>query len=175
MKPEAIIKALRCSATPGEHDCTGCPYLLKEKLNEELAEKFGCEEVESCDVDKIALDAAELLEAYRSTNHTPEECAAAFEELAAYRAAEQDGTLLRLPCRVGTPVFCVYSPKRPSNPDDKGKYFINHDGWVEKWLFGIKGLVAHIEWHGNEKADNFGKTVFLTLEAAEAALKKQEG
>lgn len=95
MKPEDIIKALRCSAMPDEHDCTGCPYLFTEKLNAVLAKKFGCEEVESCDCDKIALDAAELLEAYHSTNHTPEECAAAFEELAAYRAAEQDGTLLR--------------------------------------------------------------------------------
>ncbi len=48
---------------------------------------------------KILIDAAEYgeLEAYRATNHTPEECAAAFAELAAYRAAEQDGTLLRLP------------------------------------------------------------------------------
>lgn len=116
----------------------------------------------------------EKLADYEDTNHTPEECAAAFEELAAYRAAEQNGTLLRLPCKVGTPVFCVYSPKRPNNPDDKGKYFINHDGWIEKWLLGTKGLVAHIEWHGNEKADNFGKTVFLTREAAEAALKEQE-
>lgn len=46
---------------------------------------------------KILIDAAEYgeLEAYRATNHTPEECAAAFEELDAYRAAEQDGKLLR--------------------------------------------------------------------------------
>lgn len=41
---------------------------------------------------KILIDAVEYseLEAYRATNHTPEECAAAFEELAVYRDAEPE-------------------------------------------------------------------------------------
>lgn len=65
MECEKIIKALRCSATPGEHDCDGCPYLVIEKLSGEEAEIFGTSELESGDCDKIALDAAELLEAYR--------------------------------------------------------------------------------------------------------------
>lgn len=65
MKPEDIIKALRCSATPGKHDCTGCPYVVIEKLNGEEAEIFGTSELESCECDKIALDAAELLTTYR--------------------------------------------------------------------------------------------------------------
>lgn len=38
------------------------------------------------------INAANSLSDYEDTNHTPEECAAAFEELDAYREAEQDGS-----------------------------------------------------------------------------------
>ena len=49
-----IVLALRCSATYGEAvDCTGCPYLLEASVEGESWL--------SCDVDQIALDAAEML------------------------------------------------------------------------------------------------------------------
>lgn len=105
MKPEDIIKALRCSTTPGKHDCDGCPYLVIEKLSGEEAEIFGTSELESCDCDKIALDAAELLEAYRATRHTPEECAAAFEELDAYRDAEHTVLVRCKACKFSKPWY----------------------------------------------------------------------
>lgn len=71
MDTHEIIRALRCSASTGEHDCHGCPYLVKEKLSDELkkvlsggdadkAKALG--DYQSCDVDKIAMDAAEALE-----------------------------------------------------------------------------------------------------------------
>lgn len=164
MKPEDIIKALRCSAMPDEHDCTGCPYSRLEILSGEDAERFGASELEYCDVDKIALDAAYLLEAYRATNHTPEECAAAFEELAAYRTAEQDGTLLRLPCKVGDTVYVLI-------PADCG--FCDKEQCNNIFPCRMSYLVE-TEFSA-DIADDFGKTVFLTPEAAEAALKEQEG
>lgn len=52
---EDIVRALRCSATYNEAvDCTGCPYLLEASVEDEPWL--------SCDVDQIALDAAEMLE-----------------------------------------------------------------------------------------------------------------
>lgn len=182
MKPENIIKALRCSATPGEHDCDGCPYLVIEKLSREEAEIFGTSELESCDCDKIALDATELLEAYHATNHAPEECAAAFEGLAAYRAAEQDGTLLRLPCKVGDMVFVDkrtlferWRTKGVSEDIATGKvvsFRKNKTSTFVKIKFYFKeGSRTYFE---NYVLSAFGKTVFLTRESAEAALKEQE-
>ena len=55
---DQIVWALRCTAKTGYRDCTGCPYLLEEAL-EELGED---EDWLACDVNRIALDAANLLE-----------------------------------------------------------------------------------------------------------------
>ena len=51
---EDIIRALRCSASTGDKDCTGCPYLIRGEF-----EGFTWE---SCDCDRMAVDAAEMLE-----------------------------------------------------------------------------------------------------------------
>ena len=60
---EDIVRALRCSATVHETvDCTGCPYLLEETVPEDMAEALGSKLFLSCDVDQVALDAAEMLE-----------------------------------------------------------------------------------------------------------------
>ena len=29
------------------------------------------------------------------------------------------------PCKVGAELYCVYSPPRPANPADKGKWYMN--------------------------------------------------
>ena len=71
METKEIIRALRCAATPYE-TCTGCPYDRAESL-EPIKERFPGNEValpetdsdglyHFCDVDKIALDAADRLE-----------------------------------------------------------------------------------------------------------------
>lgn len=63
---EIIVKALKCSASPGRHDCDGCFYEYVEPLPEafknhpELTAADGM--CHSCDVDQIALDATEALE-----------------------------------------------------------------------------------------------------------------
>lgn len=57
-----IVKALRCSASTWEKDCTGCCYLVKQEAPEHLRRVTKETVWENCDVDQIALDAADLLE-----------------------------------------------------------------------------------------------------------------
>lgn len=112
--------------------------------------------------------------AYEDTNHTPEECAAAFEELAEYRAAEQDGTLLRMAYPVGSYVFV--SP-------NKGKAF------HKARIFGKNEKGAYLVWLCDESLDENEKHIVknpmtkffydwfhqvYSKEEAEAALKEQE-
>ncbi len=67
--------------------------------------------------------------------------------------AENDGRLVVLPCKVGDTVFAAEtSPVIPLSVVDVGMYLEGTDG--EDW----------------EALNNFGKTVFLTREEAEAAL-----
>lgn len=58
--PEAeIAKALRCSASADRpKNCEECPYIMREMLEINGA----VESYEDCDVDKMALDAAAILE-----------------------------------------------------------------------------------------------------------------
>lgn len=57
MKTEEIIFALRCTSSVPQidHDCGKCPY-------HEAAVADGLGEFEGCDVDQVALDAADRLE-----------------------------------------------------------------------------------------------------------------
>lgn len=70
MTYEEIIQALRCTSTPGSlhEDCTGCPYYRKEKLDAELKEKLGVDTWPSCDVNKVGMDAADLIERLTTEN-----------------------------------------------------------------------------------------------------------
>lgn len=51
---EDIVRALRCSASTGDKDCAGCPYRIRGEF-----EGFTWE---SCDCDRMAVDAADMLE-----------------------------------------------------------------------------------------------------------------
>lgn len=64
LKPEELVKALRCTATPGgpTGDCEMCPYYRRENLNDELNEKLGTDTWTSCDIDKVGMDAADQIE-----------------------------------------------------------------------------------------------------------------
>lgn len=70
MKDKEILQALRCTSTPGglREDCTGCPYYRKEQLDAELKEKLGVDTWPSCDVNKVGMDAAELIERLTAEN-----------------------------------------------------------------------------------------------------------
>ena len=63
MTNRELAAALRCTASP-DSECRGeaCPFYLTEKLNEELKQKTGREAWGSCDVDGIALQAADRLD-----------------------------------------------------------------------------------------------------------------
>lgn len=64
MTDKEIIQALRCTSTPGglQEDCTGCTYYRKEQLDAELKEKLGVDTWPSCDVNKVGMDAADIIE-----------------------------------------------------------------------------------------------------------------
>lgn len=150
------------------------------------------------------IDAANTLANYEDTNHTPEDCAAAFaeldalkrnppvqvesnvlelamecsklkQELAAYRAAEQDGTLHWLPCPVGTMVWsydlcnCLYQGERcPYDCNSSQRKTVFNKNCLKYCeVYQFEFTINHLNF--------FGKTVFLTKEEAEAALKEQEG
>lgn len=62
---EEVIRALRCSTSAGGENfpCSDCRYLIKEPIPKEMirwakGEKYWA----TCDCDRIALDAADLLE-----------------------------------------------------------------------------------------------------------------
>ena len=63
-----IIKALRCTSMPRpKYDCENCPYRELNEVNDDIPIKEaviidGKKYWEDCDVEKIAIDAADLLE-----------------------------------------------------------------------------------------------------------------
>lgn len=61
--PAVLAAALRCSAAEevAEAHCETCPYYVVEDLSGEDAALFG-ERCVSCDVDRMALDAAAMIE-----------------------------------------------------------------------------------------------------------------
>lgn len=110
-------------------------------------------------VAQILTAIAEKIAAYEDSGLTPERVA----ELA---QAEREGRLLVMPCKVGTRVWVI-----GQNCD------LCHDMYAEEpCLFGsceYKEVFESVFGYG--MIDNFGKTVFLTREEAEAAMKdKQE-
>ena len=86
----------------------------------------------------------------------------ALDKLATYEDAEEQGLLLKLPCKVGDTIYIV---------------FYNHTiGESEVVLFKMiaKGwAVKTNDW--SYLFTDFGKTVFITKEEAEAKLKEMEG
>ena len=70
MTDKEIIQALRCTSTPGgpTGDCEKCPYWKTEQLTAEQKEKLGVDAWTSCDVDKVGMDAADLIERLTAEN-----------------------------------------------------------------------------------------------------------
>lgn len=63
MKNEEIVKALRCISTAGgENACEHCPYWKEEEVPEEERPIYGADTMNSCDVDRVGLDGADLIE-----------------------------------------------------------------------------------------------------------------
>ncbi len=93
----------------------------------------------------------------------------AMEKLANYEDAEEQGLLLRLPCKVGTRIYAItYDYEQEKNAITESKIIEvteNGNGWFFRSLISIPAF----------RSCDFGKTVFLTREEAEAKLKEMEG
>ena len=90
MKNEEIVRALRCISTAGgENACEHCPYWKEEEVPEEERPIYGADTMHSCDVDRVGLDGADLIE--RLTDR----CARYAEEIAV--AQEKTGSMRGCP------------------------------------------------------------------------------
>ena len=84
---------------------------------------------------------------------------------------------IRPPCKVGDELYCVYSPPRPANPADKGKWYMDKFE-VARFHYGVKGLSIEMYGYGTVNANEIGKTVFIgdnAKEEAEKALAERTG
>ncbi|MBR5508988.1 MAG: hypothetical protein IKV59_02935 [Lachnospiraceae bacterium] len=91
----------------------------------------------------------------------------ALRKLKEYEDLEEQGLLLRLPCKIGRKVFYVQKCLAPSCKECKG--FLRVDNCYCQYkarIFEQKFDYRHLQ--------AFGKSVFLTREEAEAALAKME-
>lgn len=88
----------------------------------------------------------------------------ALQELADYEDAEEQGLLLRLPCKVGDKVYVLNKIKREIFPSrvEHIEYVVNTN--VDFPMTKIKGEGFCVFF------DDFSKIVFLTREEAEQAL-----
>ena len=85
--PEELVKALRCSSLPwGGKDetetCKDCPYLTKEEPTAEFMSAANKTDgmIWGCDIDRIALDAADMIEAATEKQKTCPLCHGAYME-----------------------------------------------------------------------------------------------
>ncbi len=78
-------------------------------------------------------------------------------KLATYEDAEEQGVLVRLPCKPGNDVFCIIG----------GGIFI---GYVECWGIYENNQFVGVRVDGFGRSCTWGKTVFATREEAEKAL-----
>ena len=143
------------------------------------------------EIEAVALDLISAvvyrLAAYEDTGLEPEQVAEVYRRFSEARAiaeelgqkyadradellrAEAEGRLLVLPCKVGDTVYVTDGYVR------KTKVVAIHQ-WVSgHWKISIEEPHTTPYWKGYERSfDAFGKTVFLTRAAAEAALAKED-
>lgn len=106
----------------------------------------------------------------------------AFNRLCEYEQLEEQGLLLKLPCKVGDVVYFV-----DRRYDREKRTFVSfvHNGYVKAIKFSSRPTKVTIEYEDIDDncgrckgkdvhASNIGKTVFLTKEEAEAKLKELE-
>ena len=80
----------------------------------------------------------------------------AFDDLLAYKDLEEQGLLIKLPCKVGTDIFRIVNKRIGRGNNRK---------------FNLTIQRGKAQWGDYDK---FGKTAFLTREEAEKALKEME-
>lgn len=89
------------------------------------------------------------------------------KKLSEYRNLEEQGLLLKLPCKVGDVVYEFVEKIGKKGHWEEDKYF------VDEWE---KNIIREREFNLYMLASGeFGKTIFLTEQEAQAALEKMEG
>lgn len=100
------------------------------------------------------------------------------KELKKYEDLEEQGKLLKLPCAAGDTVWDI-DFGRPCSYEVTGFSFgsLNDDDWEEKVLEQVMVYYTNSSGSitGTFAASEIGKTVFLTKESAEAAVKELRG
>ena len=89
-----------------------------------------------------------------------------FNKLADYEDAEEDGLLLQLPCKVGDKVYNLIPRIKKANNFQENEITVIKIYKDSVYIFFKNGLAKDIK--------QIGKTVFLTQEEAEQALKRLE-
>jgi hypothetical protein len=87
--------------------------------------------------------AVSVLGQYENLSEDPAKLASDLAELEEYRAADEAGLMVKLPCKVGTKIYVV----SPNNT--------------------VREMFFNLAYHD---PNDFGKTVFLTREASKAEL-----
>lgn len=137
MKNEEIVKALRCISTAGgENACEHCSYWKEEEVPEEERPIYGADTMHSCDVDRVGLDGADLIERLTAR------CARYAEEI----AVAQERTRWvpvdeRLPEDPVQKVL-IFVPHPHGNIVDVGRY-LGADGWVLEGWYLTQSSVTH--------------------------------
>lgn len=95
------------------------------------------------------------------------------EKLGKYEDLEEQGLLLRLPCKVGDVLYFAHHDRVISSEVLSAKYHAeaeNHGVFIrERLTIDVEGVSAEIDFC------DIGKTVFLTRDGAEAKLKELRG
>lgn len=98
------------------------------------------------------------------------------EKLERYEKAEQEGRLIELPCKIGDTVWvttCATSRGIEVVKCEVRKMRIKNDGKTIGYSCCGRYKSGYL-YNGNFVFNSIGKTVFLTREEAEAALKERE-
>lgn len=128
--------------------------------------------------DKKNLCIKECVEKYTEC-HKCEPFKDVMKRLAEYEDAEEQGLLLRLPCKVGDTVYCIFSKRTKCTEHNQefdeynclGCECLECDSRKEKYVQEMKAY--RLDWIV-DNLDRFGKTVFLTKEEAEQELANRQ-
>ena len=103
----------------------------------------------------------------------------ALEKLQVYKNLEEQGRLIKLPCKVGDTVYCIFSryTKCTFNNEEFDEYSCQRceyecDSKKENYVQGMRAY--SLDWIVTN-LKKFGKTVFLTKSEAETKLEELRG
>lgn len=121
---------------------------------------------EACGLCEHQDSANSRLAAYENTGNPP-------EQVAEWAKAEQEGRLVVLPCKVGNTVYFIKSCFSYAKSPMRGLVcMIKTFSESNTFTFGV--IMESSNQERSFTNYDVGKTVFLTQEAAEAALKERE-